>query len=677
MSVRFRRLRRGLLMTLLLTTVAALAGLVHTAWPFVVYPAQTLAMPHVTVAPAEAISVPVAGVAEVDITPPIGIPKFGFSAWSRPADGFRTRLKARALYLHLPGQTPLALVTLDLGAGSQVLHRQVAARIADTGVAAHALLLQVTHTHAGPGQYLDSDFYNTFGSNLPGFDAELTAFLAERIAAAVQQAQAERRPVQLAVGTSTVRGWTRNRSLAAWARNHDMPESALTDDLAYQAVNPTLTMLRVDLQGDDGQFHPAGAFSSYSIHGTAIPPFTGPWHADVWHALSRSVSEHIASRHPGPFTPVHGVFQGTHADNSPDWHTPRRGHPEAERIGHGLADTAIALYESLGAQLVVPQHTAVASRELDLLALGESQRGGLCERGIVGAAVVGSASGDEVFPISSLPFIRPGQPAAANDHCQGVKHWMLSRLQTLLPADRLPFRPVFQVARIDDLVLINLPWEVTLEAGRRMEAAISEVLPEGHWKLLISSLATGYFGYATTPEEYSIQHYEGGHTLYGPGTVPFIARHSAALAADLWQHGEVAELDLERPFTLRSRSYWPATRDTSATRQWLQAPRFHDRSTEPEPFWSLQLRAETADQLALHQPLLSIECRSADASWQRCVSDDSGDLAITLLAQRNDHGDYRLQWFNPPVAAAGEQYRLVVAARGNRTAFASEPFPQR
>ena len=156
--------------------------LVHTAWPFLTYPRETLTFQVPEPLPPTANGGPLAGVAEVDITPAIGLPKFGYSAWARNADGFRTRLKARAFYLHGPGQTPLALVQLDLGAGSLPLHYAVAERIAAaTDVPARGLSLLVTHTHSGPGQYLGSDFYNTFGANSAGFDPQLFAFLSERI----------------------------------------------------------------------------------------------------------------------------------------------------------------------------------------------------------------------------------------------------------------------------------------------------------------------------------------------------------------------------------------------------------------------------------------------------------------------------------------------------------------
>ena len=49
----------------------------------------------------------------------------------------------------------------------------------------------------------------------------------------------------------------------------------------------------------------------------------------------------------------------------------------------------------------------------------------------------------------------------------------------------------------------------------------------------MSSVANEYSGYVATPEEYALQYYEGGHTLYGPKTLPFLAGHAARLAAEL------------------------------------------------------------------------------------------------------------------------------------------------
>lgn len=642
--------------------IALIAGLLFTAWPFIAYPVTQLEISRPAPLPAATTGPAMAGIIQTDITPPIGVPKFGYSAWARPSDGFRTRLKARVFYLQQPGQTPLALVTLDLGAGSRVLHHRVAELIAPhTDVPAHGLSLLVTHTHSGPGQYLDSDFYNVFGSDLPGFDPQLTEFLSQRIADAVIQAYRQRRAARFATGSTEIRGFTRNRSLPAWARNFDLPESALTEDLAYQAVNPTLTMLRIDLAGDDDRYHPAGALTAFSIHGTAIPAFTRPWHADVWHWLAEDMAGHIARHHDTPFTPVHGAFQATHADNTPAWRDGQRGDREAERIGRGLAGHAFRLFQQLGDNLDEHLQLAVGARELDLLTLDADARAGLCERAITGAATVGAAKGDEVFPISWLPLIQRGWPKRwFNDNCHGAKHWMLSRLQLLLAAERFPHQALIQVVRINDIVLVNLPWEVTFESGNRIRDAVRAALPAGPWRIEISSLANGFFGYATTPEEYSLQYYEGGHTLYGPHTVDMLRQQSAQLAAQVFQHGDVDDLPAHWRFSLISRVFWPQTDSPVAARAALTSPVFRDAQELREASWSFHFEGEHPAHLRLHEPLLRVEQRGADGQWQLHV-DDQGSALQLRLVEENSHGaEYEVLWHNPDHPAPGVLRRFHV-----------------
>ena len=43
-------------------------------------------------------------------------------------------------------------------------------------------------------------------------------------------------------------------------------------------------------------------------------------------------------------------------------------------------------------------------------------------------------------------------------------------------------------------------------------------------------------------EEYARQHYEGGHTLFGPRTQPFLTAHAARLARAVAHDGYVSEL---------------------------------------------------------------------------------------------------------------------------------------
>lgn len=660
-----RRLRRALVVVVIIL----MAVLYAEGRPFG-YPTHTVAGT-LTTAPAPTPSRhAMAGMAVVDITPPIGMPKFGYSAWARDADGFRTRLKARAFYLHGTSGDPMALVQLDLGAGSLVLHHAIAERIAaHTDVPAHALSLLVTHTHTGPANFLDSDFYNVFGANRPGFDPRMFEFLVERISGAIIEAYRQRRPARVASGQTEIWGLTRNRSVEAWAQNFDIPTSDINEALAFRAINPQMTMLRIDLQHDDGKFYPAGAFTAFSIHGTSIPAFTAPYHADVWAWLARDVEAAIASSGT-PFTPVHGPFQATHADNNPAWHLGERGDIAARRIGKALAQNAIDLWQQLGTQLDDQLVLQSGSRELNVLELNEATRFGLCERAIVGAATAGAANGDEVFPISWLPYLQEGWPRRLfTDGCHGVKQWMLSKLQLLLPAQRYPHRALLQVLRINNVVLVTAPWEVTLEAGNRIRAAVHATLPEGDWLIEISSLANGMFGYVTTPQEYSLQYYEGGHTIYGPHTLAFLRGNLARLSEELQQHGRVADLPGEFRFDLVSRQFWPQGDRLDAERLLLEAPTFLRGELPKEPYWRLLVQAEPPAHLLLHEPLLYVENEQGEI----VASDEGTDLQILLLEDQGRVARYELRWFNP-ILGGHTRHRMVMQARGEQPALISDWF---
>lgn len=657
---------------LLILLVVGLGALLYVeSRPFVSYPVHQLSgkLPAGQLFPAP--SQAVAGMAVIDITPPIGLPKFGYSAWAKNADGFRTRLKARAFYLRGPDGEPMALVQLDLGAGSLALHHAVAERVAArTDVSPHALSLLVTHTHTGPANYLDSDFYNVYGGNRPGFDPVLFEFLASRISDAVIQAFEQRRPARFATGQTPVWGLTRNRSVQAWANNFNIAASEINEALAFRAVNPQMTMLRIDLQDDDGQFYPAGALTAFSIHGTSIPAFTAPYHADVWAWLARDVE--AAMRASGtPFAPLHGPFQATHADNNPAWHLGERGDIASRRIGKALAREAVGLWRSLGDQLDNQLTLQSGSRLVDVLTLHDNARFGLCERAIVGAATAGAANGDEVFPIGYLPYFQEGWPRRMfTDGCHGAKQWMLSKLQPLLLSpERYPHRALLQVLRINNLVLVTAPWEVTLESGNAIRKEVAAQLPEGEWLIEISSLANGMFGYVTTPAEYALQYYEGGHTIYGPQTLDFLRGQFRMLSGELVADGVVRDIPGEYRFDLLSRHFWPEPGKRQAQRKLLGKAEFVRGELPMEPYWQLSVLAEPPEQMKLHEPLLYVENEAGDI----VATDEGTDLQIRLIEYQGDNGHYELRWYNP-LLGGDQRHRLVMQASDSMPALVSDWF---
>ena len=173
----------------------------------------------------------------------------------------------------------------------------------------------------------------------------------------------------------------------------------------------------------------------------------------------------------------------------------------------------------------------------------------------------------------------------------------------------------------------------------------------------------------TTPAEYGLQHYEGGHTLYGPQTAPFLAAHSAELLGGMLARGSFAELPHSRDFSLASRRFWPQE-DVPSPRRLLRSAQRITPSAPEEPYWEIRWRDQAPADMAFDQPLLTIEVQQG-GRWQplhregRPEDDQGFDLAVQWLGGR----DYAARWYNPP-ASLPDQLRLLIAPRGKQPALA-------
>jgi neutral ceramidase len=91
-----------------------------------------------------------AGVAKLDITPPVGVRMAGFAGRVFPSLAVHDPLRARALVLDDGGRRA-ALVGLDLiGISDQTVAEVRKAAGSSAGIAPEALLIAGTHTHSGP-----------------------------------------------------------------------------------------------------------------------------------------------------------------------------------------------------------------------------------------------------------------------------------------------------------------------------------------------------------------------------------------------------------------------------------------------------------------------------------------------------------------------------------------------
>jgi neutral ceramidase len=558
-----------------------------------------------------------AGVSRVDITPPAGFGLFGYGSEGKLARGYRNRLYARALVLEGANGEAIAFAVVDLGVGSSILHRNVAARVlaaTDSAIGADRLILSMTHTHSGPGHFLAAWPLNVLGSGeAMGYDPELVNWLSERIAAAVTEAYDSRRPAKAAWSVANIWGHTRNRMYRPYLSNsnvpaYHIPPPAFSLDELRRAVNPRWAFLRVDIEDSPGRYLPAGAFSVFAIHGTGYPAANDLYDSDIHGIVARKVERYLDSLRGRPGA-VHLLANSTEGDVSPNWPPDARcdlasvrlarrpggprtpngkedwADPLPERIaaclaaaknfvrftGRALADSAMRMFRSLEPHLESQVSIHRAFKTVHLTD-GAATQAGLCKRGKAGIAI--AAGGDDGLSrfngwrvLGLLPLIEAGGYAvdSGSTDCQRPKRILFPPLQSRL-VGRFQFPETTQLAvvRIGDLVLGTVPGEVTTTAGLRMMAAMQHAIPDSlpAGNIAIMGLANGDLRYITTAEEFQSQTYEGASNLYGPHTASFLGSYLGTLTRTLFHapDGRLNPIVYVGPITVRpgpASSLWP------------------------------------------------------------------------------------------------------------------------
>lgn len=204
-----------------------------------------------------------AGVAKVDITPPLGTKMWGYFNRLKGAEGILDPLYARVLVLEADDQR-LAYVDLDLGRtfGPASLDRLRAAAKKESGI--DDLIVQAIHTHAGP-VILDD-----YPSGPPAWE---TADLG-KIEQAIHEAAEDAQPVRLGVGYG--------HASIGYNRRHVNPDGTITmlwsnpAQIPTYPVDPTIAVLRIDQM--DGQ--PLAILVNYAAHPVTFGPDNLRYSAD-------------------------------------------------------------------------------------------------------------------------------------------------------------------------------------------------------------------------------------------------------------------------------------------------------------------------------------------------------------------------------------------------------------
>ncbi len=645
------------------------------------------------------------GFGRVDFTPPPGVPLAGNGFEGAQADGYRQRLYARAAFFDDGAGERLAVVVADLPHLSLLLHRRAAAALPPhLGIGADRLLIAVTHTHAGPGNHYEAGQYNEQASALPGFDETLTDSLVAALSRAVVLAAADLAPAVAAWGETEIRGVTRNRSLAPYLANPGTGGAT-----PASAVDDTLRMLRIDRCGEGWRdCRPKGAFSLFAIHGTVLPPANTVFDGDVHGVVERHVEHHIETSDPSlgrafRSAAFHLLANASEGDVSPayspesrcgDFRRFRPGAPpagprapeprerwtiapealeaclaaarrDADSLGAVIGTAAARLFDEIGAsgRLTAQVRLGRAFRTVDLVATP-----GLCPPRS-GVSTFGGAEDArtrlfEWRPLGLEVGMREGGAAAhrTDRGCHGRKKIGLGFIQGIAVGRLgLPTHAQLAVYRIGDALLAATPGEVTTAAGLAMRRAVAAEGPDGVRTVGLVGLANGYLQYVTTAEEYALQHYEGGSTLYGPATARVFADHLADLAAALRDGRDVAEVDsvLVEPGPRRSyvppgdQGPAPAALRRAVVASTCEAGMFEARWIDLHPG---RFRPSAAQ-------VLEIESRRTDGRWDPVARDDAPDVVVRAVRSLGARGYlWHVAW-SPGGGAPPGTYRLRLPAR--------------
>lgn len=213
-----------------------------------------------------------AGIAVVDITPPIGGTTTGYSN-APPTDGIHDRISARILFLK-SSETKLALVALDLCVfNSPWLHEQV------DELGLDRLLFMNTHTHSGP---------NLRQTEFPSADDPWHKTIEKRVYDGIKEAQSKLFPAYFTAAEGEIQlGYNRLVQDGKFALTHfENP-----DRIPYGDVDPTVGVIRIR----DDQFNVRAVLVHYACHPVILGPRNRKISADYPGVVRTLVEEKLGN----------------------------------------------------------------------------------------------------------------------------------------------------------------------------------------------------------------------------------------------------------------------------------------------------------------------------------------------------------------------------------------------
>ncbi|HEX5417423.1 MAG TPA: neutral/alkaline non-lysosomal ceramidase N-terminal domain-containing protein [Chloroflexota bacterium] len=425
-----------------------------------------------------------AGVARVTITPPIGIPMWGFGNRAQPAQSVHDDLTATALVLD-DGNTRLGIVAADVIALEDWHVAEIRARAAEAiGIPADNVLIALSHTHSGPLTWRGhgyAELVDNYCSNLTN-----------QLVGALGWAARTARPARLGFGRGDVQIQVNRREKKA-------------DGRTVIGVNPEGPVDRevgiVRIDGEDGA--PVAALLNYACHPVILGPKSYALSADFV-GRTRQVFE-AATGAPLLF------LQGCTGDLNPLGGVTDR-YDNCAKLGAILAGEALKTYE----QISEIDQTEIRARRrvfdlplqaLDPLELVEREIAGLRDR----LATLRAEGATPLLVQGSQFLLTRAERVRAEVLAGRTQHALPFEVQALL---------------LGDTFVTAAPAELFVEIG--LEIKRRSIFPN----VLTLGYANGCVGYVPMPAAYPDGGYEVEVAHKGYGKLAAVAPTAAQLIVD-------------------------------------------------------------------------------------------------------------------------------------------------
>lgn len=534
-----------------------------------------------------------------------GYAMHGYGMWFHRQKSARNRLYTRVFYFRDEAGKEIVYVCLDLGYVTHAIREGVEKELAKRypHIDPRCLLMACTHTHSGYGGCAHEPLYNVV---TPGFHPRLVENIVENTMEALGEAIETAQPSEISFTAGDIPedipvAW--NRTLNSYNQNPDVVKRA--EDECHLAVDRKMQALTVErddtlvamitwfgvhatclgnrlccLDGDNKGY--ASRFTEEALpeKGVAIfaqaacgdvsPHYHGPGQVSRRKKI-KGEAEYEYARQSGRYQSEHALkiaaddgrvkvngnfdcemiyvdFSDIHVDpefanGKTDAYTSEPCQGLSFLTGTPVDGPGMPVFLGKIATLLADSVKNKRLRNLDNYPPAERK---YYERlyAAQGNKKIALESGKTQRAVLGLPLDHPLVPGFADPMVKELQrqYKMGAMKEHGLVAYVLPV----QILILGNVAIIACPGEFTNTSKKRVVETAAPILEKrGVEQVIFNSYANDYMGYVTTNEEFQVQAYEGGHTVFGQWSLGAFQTVIRDLAEEMLKPEDKRELDHE------------------------------------------------------------------------------------------------------------------------------------